>query len=215
MMGYVAPLEGQMIYMLTWDKYLDDFFMTWKQDGYALKYRSGEGSVDNEPCHVVDVYAPTANQQYRYFFSKKSGLLLKKQWRTDTQEGPVRTELFLSEYRKVNNLKNPDKPIQLAFKQEQLADGDLTMERQFVEVRLNGGLSDEIFGRPPGPIFKGRVEPGKKGDEKDEGTKEEPKKKLPPWMQPKKRIVPKSAGTGEEKAGESAETKAPAEEKKE
>ena len=200
MMGFVAPLEGQMIYMLTWDKYIDDFFVKWKQDGYALRYRSGDGKLDTEPCHVVTCYAPTAQQQYRYYFSKKTGLLLKKQWRTDTQDGPVRTELFFSEYRKVNNPKAPEKAILFAFKREQLADGDLTMEREFVEVRLNSGLSDDIFGRPPGPIFQGRIDPSKKGGKKDTTkgeAKEAPKtkKKLPPWIKSKKRIIPKGATT--------------------
>jgi hypothetical protein len=189
MMGYVAPLEGNMVYMLTWDKYLGDFFLTWKEDGYSIKYRSGEGSVDNEPCHVVDVYTPTGTQEHRYFFSKESGLLLKKQWRSDSQDGPVRSELFFSEYRKVNNQKDPSKPIQFAFRREQLADGALSMEREFIEVRLNSGLSDSIFGRPEGPIFKGRVNQGQK-KEGEAGKAKKEKKKLPPWLQ-KRRIVPK------------------------
>ncbi len=207
MMGYVAPLEGNMIYMLTWDKYLGDFFLTWKADGYSLKYRSGEGSVDDEPCHVVDVFTPTGTQEYRYFFSKKSGLLLKKQWRSDSQEGPVRSELFYSEYRKVNNQRNPDKPILFPFRREQLADGALSMEREFIEIRLNSGLSDDIFARPPGPIFKGRVNQGtKKDDDAKKTTKPKKKKKLPPWLQ-KRRIVPKGV-KGKEVKGKEAPPKA-------
>ena len=107
-----------MVYMLTWDKYLGDFFMTWKEDGYSLKHRTGEVSIGDEPCDAIEVFAPTGNQQFRYYFSKKTGLLEKKQWRSDGREGPVQTELFFSEYRKVNNLKDPTKPIRFAFKPE-------------------------------------------------------------------------------------------------
>ena len=204
MLGYVAPLEGNMVYMLTWDKFLDDFFMHWKQDGYSLVYRSGEGEVSGEPCHVIDVYAPTGNQRWRFFFSKKNHLLLKKQWRSDTQEGPVRNELFYSEYRKVPNAKAPDKPILIPFKREQYADGTLTLEREYIEVKINSGLSDDLFKRPEGPLFKGRLEPGK--------AKPKKKKPLPPWKQ-KKRILPKVSKDTPKKKAEGK--KAPAKEKAE
>ena len=184
MMGVVAPLESNMISMLTWDKYIDDFFLHWKEDGYSLRYRSGSGSVNGEPCDVIDVFTPVGNQEFRYFFSKKTHLLLKKQWRVDnSQEGPVRNELFYLEYRKVKNPKAPDKPILFSFKREQYSDGNLTLEREYYEVKLNPGLSDKIFGRPEGPLWKGRVQKGKKGAKK-------PKKALPPWKR-KRRILPK------------------------
>jgi hypothetical protein len=191
-MGKVSPLEGNMIYMLVWDKHIDDFFMNWKRDGYSLKYRSAEGDVNKEPCHVIDVYTATGTQEARYFFSKKTNLLLKKQWRADSQEGPVRSELLFTEYRRVNNPKAPDKPIQFPFKHETLQDGTLTMEREYLEVRLNSGLSDEIFGRPPGELWTGRVEPDKKDD--DKGGETPKKDKEPPWKD-RKRIVPKGAET--------------------
>jgi hypothetical protein len=205
MMGYVAKLEGNMIYMLTWDKYLGDFFLTWKEDGYALKYRSGDGSVGGEACHVIDVYAPAGDQQFRYFFSKKSGLLLKKQWTSESQDGPANTELFFTEYRKVNNPKMPDKPILFSFRREQFAEGVISMERQFLEIRLNSGLDDQIFGRPPGPVFEGRIT----SETEKSGKKISPppkKKKLPPWKQ-KRRIVPKGAGSVPPKAPEKSDAK--------
>ena len=136
MMGFVSPLDNKMIYTLTWDKYLDDFFMHWKEDGYCLKFRSDKGEVDGEPCYVVDVYPPFGNQPWRYFFSKKTHLIVKKQWRSDTPEGPMRNELFFSEWRKVPNPKAPDKPILVAFKQEQYTEGNLKIQREFLEVRI-------------------------------------------------------------------------------
>jgi hypothetical protein len=200
MMGYVARLEGQMIYMLVWDKYIDDFFMNWKQDGYSLRFRSADGEVNKEPCNVIDCYNANGTQEGRYFFSKKENLLLKKQWRSDEQGGPVRSELYFTAYRSVSNPKAPDKPIRFSFRREQLAEGDLTMEREYVEVRLNSGLADQIFGRPEGPLFP---EDGRVGAKKEEGKEgEQPEKKQPPWAG-KKRIVPKTEpGEGTKPAAE-------------
>ena len=108
-------------------------------------------------------------------------------------------ELFFSEYQKVNNPKAPDKALLFPFKHETLSDGSLTMERNYMEVRLNSGLSDAIFGRPPGELWTGRVESDKKED--DKGGETPKKDKEPPWKD-RKRIVPKGAETPP--AGEAA-----------
>ncbi len=209
MLGYVSPLDNKMVYMLTWDKYLDDFFMHWKEDGFCLKYRSGEGEVDGEPCDVIDVYPPYGNQVWRYFFSKKTHLLVKKQWRSDTPEGPVRNEVFYSEWRKVPNPKAPDKPILVPFKHEQYTDGNLTVQRDFLQVKINSGLSDDLFKRPEGPLFTGRIQKGKK-------KQPDKKKALPPWKR-KRRILPKGIKPKNEKApaAEKQAEEKPAEKKKE
>ena len=108
MMGFVSPLDGKMIHMLVHDKYIDDFFMHWKSDGFSLKYRA-EGEVDNKPCHVIDVYPALGTQTSRYFFDKKTKLLTKKQWRSESPQGPVRNEIFFLEWRKVKDLKDAEK----------------------------------------------------------------------------------------------------------
>lgn len=190
MMGFVSPLDAKMIYMLVWDKYIDDFFVSWRQDGYALKYR-GEGEVQKRMCHTVDVYPPTGGAESRFFFDKETGLLLKKQWRTDGQQGPVRSEVFFGEYRKVKDMKDPDRVIQYPFRQDQHEDGDLIMSREYIEIKLNSGISDEIFGRPDGPIWEspiGRDEKKDKAEEKKGGDAKAP------WKKDAKRIVPKGAG---------------------
>ena len=205
MMGYVSPLDPKMIYMLVWDKYIDDFFVSWRQDGYALKYR-GEGEVQKRACHTVDVYPPAGGAESRYFFDKETGLLLKKQWRTDGQQGPVRSELFYGEYRKVKDLKDPDRVIQYPFRQDQHEDGDLIMSREYIEIKINSGISDEIFGRPDGPIFEGPVG---RDEQKDKGEAKKAGDAKAPWKKDAKRIVPK--GAGDEGAAKDAAKDAPKE----
>jgi len=190
MMGYVSPLDAKMIYMLVWDKYIDDFFVVWREDGYALKYRE-EGEVQKRACHVVDVYPPSGEIEARYFFDKETGLLLKKQWRTDGQQGPVRNELFYGEYHKVRIPGDSERFIQYPFRQDQHEDGDLIMSREYVELKINSGISDEIFDRPEGLVFEGPV--GRDLD-KDKGEAKKAAEAKPPWKKDAKRIVPKGAG---------------------
>ena len=197
MMGYVSPLDAKMIYMLVWDKYIDDSFMSWKEDGYALKYRSEEGLVDKRPCHVLDVFPPAGGTEARYFFDKENGLLLKKQWRTDSPDGPVRSELFFGEYRKIKDLKDANRTIMFPFRQDQQEDGDLVMTREYVELKLNSGIADDVFNQPEGTIFEGPV--GQNGKKEDEGTKKKGEVKAP-WLKDGKRIVPKGSAEGAPKA---------------
>ncbi len=190
MMGYVSPLDPKMIYMLVWDKYIDDFFVSWQRDGYALKYR-GEGEVQKRTCHTIDVYPPAGGTESRYFFDKETGLLLKKHWRTDSQDGPVRSELYYGEYRKVKDMKDPERVIQYPFRQDQHEDGDLIMSREYVEIKINSGISDEIFGQPDGPIFDGPIG---RNDQKDKAVEKKGEEVKAPWKKDAKRIVPKGAG---------------------
>ncbi len=197
MMTFVSPLDAKMIYMLVWDKYIDDSFISWKEDGYALKYRSEEGLVDKRPCHVLDVFPPAGGTEARYFFDKENGLLLKKQWRTDSPDGPVRSELFFGEYRKVKDLKDANRTILYPFRQDQQEDGDLVMTREYVEIKLNSGITDDVFDRPEGDDFKGPV--GQNEKKEDESGKKKGDVKAP-WMKDGKRIVPKGGADSAPKA---------------
>lgn len=205
MWNFVSPLDARMIHMLVWDKFIDDFFMHWEQDGYALTYR-GEGEVETRPCHVIDVYHATLKQRSRFFFDASSALLLKKQWTAANPEGPVRNERYYLEYREVKAVGGIEKPLKFSFKQEQLEEGDLVMEHEFLDLRINSNLSASIFARPEGEVF---VAPDPAAlRKKAEGDK--PKEAEAPWMK-KKRITPKAPGTEDAPPGGApAEIEAPA-----
>jgi hypothetical protein len=72
-----------MLCLFVWGKYIDDFFINWKQDRYSLRYRNGDGEVNKEPCDVIDCYDAYGTLVGSYFFSKRTSYLLKKAWRTD------------------------------------------------------------------------------------------------------------------------------------
>ncbi len=195
MMNYVDEIKGKSLHQLMHNKFIDDFFMHWKQDGYSLVYR-GDGTVNDEACDVVDVYHATGTQRLRFFFSKKSHLKLKKQWDEKTRTGEAKSELFFSEWRKVKDLKNPGKWIHYPFKQETYQNGNLTMEREHLNIKLNSGLGDELFERPEGETYSAE-KIKKQLTEKQKEGKEDEKEKLP-WVQRKKRNTDKEDSSSEE-----------------
>lgn len=202
MMGFVDRLKGKMIHQLMHDKFLDDFFMHWKQDGYALKYR-GDGEVNGDPCHVVDVYHATSKEPIRYFFSKKTQLMSKRIWKANTRNGIVSNELYFLEWRKAKDLKNPDRWIMFPFKHERFEEKNLVMEREFEEIKVNPPLGDALFGRPDGPIFD--PDEIRKKNQAEQKPKEE---KKAPWMKRKKRVIPENNTGGDAKKPEEGKTPA-------
>ena len=75
MTGTVSPLEGRTLAVFIWDKYLDNFFMQWKQDGYRLSYE-GREDADGEAAEVVQMADFTGKHSVRYYFSRANGLIL-------------------------------------------------------------------------------------------------------------------------------------------
>ena len=51
----------------------------WKTDGYSLR-KLADGLVGDDEADVIEVTDFTGRQKLRYFFSKTSGLMLKKEW---------------------------------------------------------------------------------------------------------------------------------------
>lgn len=161
-LGRVDALEGKTLQVFVYGKYMDDFFCHWKQDGYTLTL-DGEAEVDMtdriEPCDIVRVKDFTGRSEERYFFSRESGLLLKKEWR-DTSRDPskaIRREQFYKRYRTVPFMDDSGLSIRVAMQLDILGDGDLDTERLFRTVQFNGGLSSELFERPagdPGPVIR-------------------------------------------------------------
>ncbi len=156
MFGTVSPLEGKTLSLFVWDKFIDDMFCTWEADGYTAKY-SGTGTVDNDPVEIIELTDFGASQTNRYFFSKATGLLSKKEWREQGQTGLTKKETFFKRYRKIPFGDNTKREVQFALLQEIYEDGDLATTREYTEVKFNSGLKDGIFERPEGEEFKGAI----------------------------------------------------------
>ena len=182
MFGTVSPLEGRTLSLFVWDKLLDDPFCHWEEDGYSLDY-IGAGTVDGEASEIVEMADFGASKKERYYFSKDSGLLLKKEWKEQGQNGLAKKEIVYKKYRKIPFSDNSGLGLQFALLQEVYEDGDIDTTREYTEVKINSGLNDAIFERPPGEEFKGAIggpPPGLKSPQE----KAAPKPPTPPSPHP-------------------------------
>ncbi len=152
-MGCVSPLEGKTLQSLVWDKYVDDFFVHWKEDGYVAKYR-GEALVEDVPCHKLELDTIAGSAKSIYLFGKENGLLLKKEWRHTGPEGNVFKENYFHQYTKIRLMSDPEASVLVSIKEQSYTDGELDLEREYTEVRLNSGISDALFERPAGQDFE-------------------------------------------------------------
>ncbi|HZN57362.1 MAG TPA: hypothetical protein VFD71_04740, partial [Planctomycetota bacterium] len=146
MLGTVSPLDGRTLQVFVWDKQMDDFFCHWSEDGYVVTL-AGQGMVSKDiaedkedaPCDIVQVSDFSGRQQMRYFFAKKNGLILKKEWQ-DAGTNPkatVKKEQYYKMYRDLPLMDNSGLSVKFALKLEIYLDGDLDTERIFTNVRFN------------------------------------------------------------------------------
>jgi hypothetical protein len=155
MLGTVSPLEGKTLSVFVWEKYMDDFFCHWDKDGYTVSM-AGQGLVEDEPCDIVLVMDYSGRSSQRYFFSKQSGLILKKEW-TDTAanaKAPVKREQYYKMYRDLPFLDGSGLSVKFPLRLEIFGDGDLDTERVFTNVRFNSGLKSALFEKPEGIDFQ-------------------------------------------------------------
>lgn len=186
-MGHVSPLVDRTLTVFVWDKPIDDHFMSWKDDGYTVKYKN-TSDVDGAPCEVVETIAYAGKQRMSYFFSQKDGLLLKKEWTEPGQKGLMRKEVFYDQYTKIKFRDDPTKWIRFPINQKIFEDSELSLEKEFSKIVINGGISNSVFSRPDGPAFEDRPNAKPKTDPK----KEDPK----PTSQPKATSKPTSKPKG-------------------
>jgi hypothetical protein len=160
MMKTVSPLDGRTLQVFVFDKYMDDFFCHWEQDGYTVSL-GGQGLVSKElygedvPCDIVLVTDFSGRQVQRHFFSKKDGLLIKKEWQEVgvQQKASVKKERYYKQYRDIAFLDNSGLSQKTALRHEIYIDGDLDSEQVFTSVRINSGLSPKLFEKPEGKPF--------------------------------------------------------------
>ncbi|MCH2376240.1 MAG: peptidyl-prolyl cis-trans isomerase [Planctomycetes bacterium] len=193
-MGRVDELQGKTLHVFVYGKHMDNFFCHWKADGYVLTL-AGEAEVDmgdrSEPCDIVLVTDFSGRQSERYFFSRSSGLLLKKEWRDVTRNPrkPVNREQYYKRYKSIPFMDDSGNSIKFAMLLEILGDGDLDTERRYTTVQFNSGLSSKLFEKPegePGPVVDGSNRP-KNVAKKPAAKKEGSARKRPEGSAPKRR----------------------------
>ncbi len=158
-MGRVDRLDGNTLLVFVHGKYMDDFFCHWADDGYVATL-GGEAEIDTgeeiESADIVKIVDFSGRQIERYFFSRETGLLLKKEWRDTTRNPskPIKREQYFKRYKKIPFMDDSGLAINFSMLQEIYGDGDLDTERRYRSVQFNAGLEDELFERPeglPGP----------------------------------------------------------------
>ncbi len=169
MFGTVSALEGRTLSLFVWDKFLDDAFCHWEEDGNSVDY-IGPGTVDGEPAEIIEMSDFTNSKKERYFFSKNTGLLIKKEWKEQGQNstGLAKKEIAYKKYKPIPFADGSGKTLQYPLLHEVYEDGDVDTTREFTEMKINSGLQDAIFERPEGVEFKpnmiGQGFPGEKKD---------------------------------------------------
>ncbi len=153
MFGTVSPLEGRTLSIFVWDKPIADFFCTWKEDGYSLIYVN-EGVLNDEPVEILQTTDFTNTNRVRYFFSKSTGLLLKKEWREQGRSGNLKKEDYYLKYIDIPFSDGSGRKLKVPLQHKVFENSNPDTERLYSEVKINGGLKDAIFARPPGIDFK-------------------------------------------------------------
>lgn len=193
-MGYVSELKDKTLTIFVWDKYIDDFFMHYEEDGYTVKMLP-ETKIEGRDCVGVETRSFAGGFKVRYYFAKDDGLLVKKQWNDGTGKTLTVKETLYRDYKKIRFRDNREKWVMMALTELIFGDGELELEMSYSEVTLNAGLEDKLFGRPDGPAFEERQKPEpKKTDEAGTPgatTKPTTRAKLKP-LKPLKPVKPAS-----------------------
>lgn len=186
-MGYVSELTGKTLTVFVWDKHLDDFFLHWEEDGYTVRHLPTT-EISGKVAEGVETIAFAGGQKVRYYFGVEDGLLLKKEWTEPTGAGITKKEVFYSDYQKVRFRSNREQWIRMATNEKVFEDGELSLEKVFSEITINGGLEDKIFARPDGPSFADRPQAQPAGSQpaSKPGTQPTSKPKTGATSKPKK-----------------------------
>lgn len=157
-MGYVSELKDKTLTIFVWDKFMDDFFMHYEEDGYTLGLLP-ETKIDGRDAVGVETRSFAGGFKVLYYFAKDDGLLLKKQWTDGTGKALTVKETLYRDYKKIRFRDDREKWVQMALTEHIFGDGELELEMSYSEVTLNAGLEDKLFGRPDGPSFEDRQKP--------------------------------------------------------
>jgi hypothetical protein len=103
----------------------------------------GTEKVGEEEAYVLES-KPTATSQERFWFSTKSGLILRQESEFQGPQGKVSTTGLIQEYKAVDGIKYPEK-IKL-----KISAGDQVFEftMKFLEIQQNVKVEDSKFAKP-------------------------------------------------------------------
>ncbi|MGE4618505.1 MAG: hypothetical protein AAEJ04_01705 [Planctomycetota bacterium] len=205
-MGAVSPLAGKTLIVFVWDKHIDDFFVTFEDNGYTATLK-GEDVVLGKECKLVELKSFAGNQVLTFAFSDEDGLLLRKMWREGQAPAVVTKEVFFADYTRIRFSDDRNRWIKTPTSKKIFEDGELSLEVNFDEITLNAGVASSVFGRPEGRSFaevrkereaaRAKEEETPKpadGEKKPVWEKPKPKPK-PVWEKPKPKPAPKPAPT--------------------
>ncbi|MCI0650968.1 MAG: hypothetical protein L0Z55_03700 [Planctomycetes bacterium] len=151
----VDKLTGPTLHQFIYDKFIDDFFFHWEEDGYSVRH-VGEDVVEDTPVAVIAVNPFTSKDQTRYAFAKDTGLLVQREFRTDERApgGAVSRRAVFGGYNTIR-FKADDKQhaIKMPTTERVFEEGDLSVEREYTSIQINMGIEDSLFARPEGPDF--------------------------------------------------------------
>ena len=109
-------------------------------ESYGLKISlTGVEQVDSIDCYVIKMVLPSG-LRWQQYYSVGTGFKLKEIKELHTQQGLFEQESFYSDYRNVDGLKFPFKILQNMGMQK--------LELNVSSIKLNTGISDEIFEMP-------------------------------------------------------------------
>ena len=100
---------------------------------------TGVEQVDSIDCYVLKMVLPSG-LRWQQYYSVGTGFKLKEIKELHTQQGLFEQESFYSDYRDVDGLKFPFKILQNMGMQK--------LELNVSSIKLNTGISDEIFEMP-------------------------------------------------------------------
>lgn len=109
-------------------------------ESYGLKISLiGVEQVYSIDCFVVKIVLPSG-LRWQQYYSIKTGFKLKEIKELHTQQGLFEQESFYSDYRNIDGLKFPFKIVQNMGVQK--------LELNVSSIKLNAGISDEVFELP-------------------------------------------------------------------
>jgi hypothetical protein len=144
--GKPIPLDPGLIRAKLRGKAIDDPFRHLAEEGLGAKYLG----TDEEGRERVAVEGGLDSLDEVYFFSARSGLLLRKEWTVPGAgaKRPSQVRVIYGKYRKVPFSDGSDRAILVPGEQQLYENGVLRATQTLERIRLNGGVDDAIFEKP-------------------------------------------------------------------
>ncbi|MBI4427621.1 MAG: insulinase family protein [Ignavibacteriales bacterium] len=107
---------------------------------YALQYLKDD-KVNDKSAQVVFIKHKPTSTTLRLFIDPQTSLVVKRVYRGRTMQGPADTEEMVSDYRDVGGVKVP-------HRMESFANGQKQSQSVMNSVKINSGVSEDVFKKP-------------------------------------------------------------------